>query len=79
MPLRSVPTGQHRIVLAIRGPASDELAREGLLPGTEITVVSRSPLGGPLVVEVAGARLAISADVAAQVWTGSPDDEPEPD
>jgi Fe2+ transport system protein FeoA len=61
--------GDRRTVASIDGPAADELAREGILPGVEVAVVSRAPLRGPFVVDLGGARLAISADVAAQVRT----------
>jgi Fe2+ transport system protein FeoA len=71
--LLSAPLGERRTVVAAMGAARDELAREGLLPGTRITVISRAPLGGPLVIEVGRARVAISADVGAQVWTGGDD------
>ncbi len=62
--------GDRLTVSSIDGPAADELAREGVLPGVEIALVSRAPLGGPFVVDVGGARLAISADVAVQVRPG---------
>lgn len=50
------------------GPGhAEELGREGLLPGTVVRVASRTPLGGPVVVAIGRARLALSADVAAAV------------
>lgn len=58
-----------RAVDAPGSPAAAELAREGLLPGSEIIVTSRSPLGGPVVIALGRARLAISADVASLVLT----------
>lgn len=58
-----------RAVDAPGSPAAAELAREGLLPGSAIIVTSRSPLGGPVVIALGRARLAISADVASLVLT----------
>jgi len=69
VPLSRVPVGWRRTVLSIEGPGRDELEREGLLPGSTVVVTTRTPFGGPLVVELGRTRLAISADVAAQVST----------
>lgn len=43
------------------------LAELALLPGAEVTVVDRAPLGGPLTLSVAGTRPAVGPAVAAQV------------
>ncbi len=43
------------------------LAEIGLRPGAEITLVQKAPLGGPLTIEVAGARHAISLELACLV------------
>ncbi len=67
--LLRVPRGQRRTILGTNGPHRAELAREGLVPGREVAVVARAPLGGPVVVTLGRARLALSADVAAGVWT----------
>ncbi|MEO5964706.1 MAG: FeoA family protein [Candidatus Limnocylindrales bacterium] len=67
--LAHVPVGWRRRVVAVDEPARAELEREGLLPGTVVVVTSRTPLGGPVVVELGRARLALSASVAAQVGT----------
>jgi Fe2+ transport system protein FeoA len=50
-------------------PAAAELAREGLLPGSTIVVASRTPLGGPTVIALGRARLAVSADIASLMMT----------
>jgi Fe2+ transport system protein FeoA len=65
--LASAAPGESRQVLSADAPLAAELAREGILPGTILAVISRTPLGGPLVVEAGRARLAISADVAARI------------
>ena len=69
LPLSKAPVGRHRVITAVDGPDREELEREGLLPGGVVVVAARTPLGGPLVVEVGRARLAISTRVAAQVHT----------
>jgi Fe2+ transport system protein FeoA len=72
VPLSRVPVGSRCVVRTVDDPASPaaaQLAREGLLPGATIEVASRTPLGGPVVVVLGRARLAISADVAACVLT----------
>jgi Fe2+ transport system protein FeoA len=65
--LASAMPGESRQVVSADEPLAAELAREGILPGTILAVISRTPLGGPLVVEAGRARLAISADVAARI------------
>jgi Fe2+ transport system protein FeoA len=54
-------------VAAIDPTVAAELGREGILPGTDLTVVTRLPLGGPLVVSVGRSRLAVSADLATRI------------
>lgn len=43
------------------------LASLGLLPGAEVRVEEEAPFGGPLLVEVGGARYALGRDVAAKI------------
>lgn len=43
------------------------LASLGLLPGAELTVQEVAPFGGPLLVQVGGARYALGRDVAAKI------------
>jgi Fe2+ transport system protein FeoA len=68
-PLSRVPIGEHRIVIAVDDPVRSELQHEGLLPGSIVVVRTRTPLGGPLVVELGRARIALSVDVADHVST----------
>jgi Fe2+ transport system protein FeoA len=56
-------------IVDVDGPVRAELEREGLLPGAVVVVAARTPLGGPVVVELGRARLALSAAVAARVAT----------
>lgn len=69
VPLSRLAVGWRRTVLLVDGPDRAELAREGVHPGTVVVVAARTPLGGPLVVEVGGARVALSSRVASQVLT----------
>ena len=43
------------------------LATMGLLPGAVLSVLNRGPLGGPLLVEVDGTRIALGRGVARKV------------
>ena len=67
LPLSKVPVGWRRVITGIDGPDRSELEREGILPGSVVVVAARTPFGGPLVVELGRARLALSTRVAAQV------------
>jgi len=69
VPLSRCPIGTQRVVSSVDGPARAELEREGVLPGIVVVVGARTPLGGPLMVNVGRARLALSIGVAAQVLT----------
>ena len=44
-----------------------ELAREGIQPGADLTVASAAPFGGPLVLQVGRARVALARSVAGTV------------
>lgn len=76
--LARAPIGWRRRVVEVGEAARAELELEGLLPGAIVVVTARTPLGGPVVVELGRARLALSAGVAAQVGTEpwSPAGEP---
>ena len=69
VPLSRVLIGERRIVVDIVGPGREELEREGLLPGRVVVVRTRTPLGGPLILELGRTRIALSIDVAERVST----------
>lgn len=69
VPLSRAAVGELRVVSRVVGPARDELEREGLLPGSGVSVIGRTPLGGPVIVQLGRTRLALSMNVAAQVAT----------
>jgi Fe2+ transport system protein FeoA len=66
-PLSRLAVGQPHTVLRVDGPERAELAREGVQAGAVVVVAARTPLGGPIVVQVGGARVAMSSRVASQV------------
>jgi len=68
-PLARAPIGWRRRIVAVDEPARTELEQEGIFPGVVVTVTSRTPLGGPMVVELGRTRLALSAAVAALILT----------
>ena len=69
VPLSLAAVGEPRVVARVVGPARDELEREGLMPGSGVSVIGRTPLGGPVIVQHGRTRLALSKNVAAQVVT----------
>jgi len=72
---RAVPSIALRVVAVDPGDAA-ELAREGLLPGSLVTVATRTPLGGPLVVNLGPARLALARALAGRIVVEPADTEP---
>ena len=74
--LARAPIGWRRRIVDVAETVRAELEREGLLPGAMVVVTARTPLGGPVVVELGRARLALSASVAAHVatepWSAGP-------
>jgi Fe2+ transport system protein FeoA len=69
VPLSRVPHGSRCRIVAVDRAQGGELAREGLHPGVEVTVTTRTPLGGPVVGDLGRTRIAISARLAATVAT----------
>lgn len=69
LPLSRVPVGWRRVVVDVEGPDHAELAREGIHAGSVVVVAARTPLGGPLVVEIGRSRVALSSAVASRVVT----------
>jgi protoporphyrinogen/coproporphyrinogen III oxidase len=65
--LDGLPIGRAATVVSIDPEHGDDLALEGLHPGTAVAVASRAPLGGPLVVGIGRARIAVARQVAAGI------------
>lgn len=69
--LADIPVGGSAKVVAVdeEDPAMlSYLASLGLMPGVEIAVCEVAPFGGPLLVEVKGARYAIGREVACRLF-----------
>ncbi|NOX44362.1 MAG: ferrous iron transport protein A [Caldiserica bacterium] len=67
--LEALPVGRRARVVRIDGGRGlvARLARLGVVPGAEVEVISRAPVGGPILVEVDGARVALGRGVARRV------------
>jgi Fe2+ transport system protein FeoA len=69
MSLADVPLGRPVKVAAVAGPRAfrRRLLEMGLVPGTEVKVVTVAPLGDPLRIEVRGGQWSIRKNEAAQI------------
>ncbi len=67
--LETAPAGVPLRVAAIHGgrEVRARLSALGILPGTTLRVVNRGPLGGPVLVDVGGTRVAIGRGLARKV------------
>ncbi len=67
IPLVRLPVGVHSRVLAIPPDDAERLAAEGLHRGDVLEVEAMLPLGGPVVVRLGRARVAVARRVAAGI------------
>ncbi len=65
--LYSARNGSRVQVLAVADPMVDQLARQGLRSGDVVLVKNRAPLGGPILVEVRGAVIALGRTLARKI------------
>jgi Fe2+ transport system protein FeoA len=65
--LASLGCGDAAVVIEIAPSLAGELGREGIRPGSTMSVLARAPLGGALVVGLGRARIAVARPVAAGV------------
>ncbi len=65
--LYSARSGSRVQVLSIAGTVADQLARQGLRSGDVVVVKNRAPLGGPVLVEVQGAVIALGRALARKI------------
>lgn len=67
--LSSLKPGESGTIAALAGerPFRRRLMELGLLPGTNVRLINRAPLGDPLEIEVRGCRLSIRAAEASQI------------
>ena len=65
--LARLPAGARALVLVVSGEDVDRLAAEGLHVGDTLEVETLLPLGGPVVVRLGRARVALARRVAAGI------------
>ena len=73
--LGSLPVGATGTVRSVQGEHRAELGLEGVHVGTRIAVATRAPLGGPVVVQVGRAWVAVDRAIAAGVVVALDGDE----
>ncbi|MEM2319759.1 MAG: FeoA family protein [Candidatus Bathyarchaeia archaeon] len=68
--LIDLPEGGRGIILKAMGGFGfvRRLAEMGLTPGVEVKLIRKSPLGGPVEIEVRGVALALGRGVASKVF-----------
>jgi ferrous iron transport protein A len=67
--LAEIPLGRAVTVAGVNGPRAfrRRLLEMGLVPGTEVKIVTIAPLGDPLQIEVRGGQWSIRRTEAAQI------------
>ncbi len=65
--LDRLPLGSRGVVRSVGTDHEATLAREGIEPGSDVVVEASAPFGGPIVVRVGRARLALARSVARTV------------
>jgi Fe2+ transport system protein FeoA len=75
--LAAVEPGRVVRVIAVPEQAKAPLGQEGVVPGTDLAVERTVGLGGPMIVRLGRARLAIARSVAREIEVeAAPDDPP---
>ena len=72
--LAEIPLGRAAKVTHVEGTRAfrRRLLEMGLIPGTEVRVITIAPLGDPLQIEVRGGQWSIRRTEAAQITVESP-------
>jgi Fe2+ transport system protein FeoA len=65
--LAALPVGSATTVAAVDEEQAAHLAREGIAAGVRVTVEAVAPFGGPLIVRVGRARVALGRRVAETI------------
>ena len=67
--LAEIPLGRAARVMRVDGPRAfrRRLLEMGLVPGTDVKVVTVAPLGDPMQIEVRGGQWSIRRNEAAQI------------
>lgn len=68
-PLDSVRKGRSAEVVELPGAklADNELTQRGIRPGAKVRVQRTAPMGGPVMVEIGGASIAIARTLARRI------------
>lgn len=66
--LADLPIGVRARILAVGGVDDPRLPTHGFHPGAALTVEQDAPFGGPRIVRLGAARIAIAATIARSVW-----------
>ncbi|MGQ9587580.1 MAG: metal-dependent transcriptional regulator [Thermoplasmata archaeon] len=81
VPLAEISEGESAVVSHLASQNRDELCRMlsmGFVPGSELTVEKRVPMGGPIIVSIKGTKVAIAREcgdilhVKRHRWRGPP-------
>lgn len=67
----SLAAGASGIVAQVGDEHASQLAREGIGPGTRLAIEASAPFGGPLIVRVGRARVALARRVARTILVES--------
>ena len=67
MPLTMVRPGESGLIKKVGGKMETRLFLEnlGFLPGSQVSVITR--VGGNVIVEIKGSRIAVNSDMAAKI------------
>jgi DtxR family transcriptional regulator, Mn-dependent transcriptional regulator len=75
IPLAQIEAGTRAAIVGVTDEVPEilrYLGQVGLRPGAHVNVVEKAPLGGPLTIEIGGARHAISLELARMVIVAEP-------
>lgn len=74
LPLNQLPIGRAARVKALKadGPVRRRLLDLGIVEGTDIQALFRSPSGNPVAYRIRGAVIALRADTSSRVMVSSP-------
>lgn len=75
IPLDSLKEGETARISHLASRSRDELCRilaMGFVPGSEVTIEKKVPMGGPIIVDLKGTKVAIARDIGATLHVVRP-------
>lgn len=75
VPLDSLKEGETALISHLASRSRDELCRilaMGFVPGSEVTIEKKVPMGGPIIVDLKGTKVAIARDIGATLHVVRP-------